>query len=429
MSEPTLVCPHCSKEIRLTESLAAPLIAATKREYERLLFEKDEAITSRENAVAEQATALERKAAEIEKRVSERISAEREKIAAEEQKRARLLLGDELSEKDVKLADLQDLLRRREEKLKEAAKTEAAVIEQQRKLEDAQRELEVTVQKRVQSITAEVREAAKREAIEDERLKLREKEEQIAGMQRQIEDLKRRAEQGSQQLQGEAQELDLESMLATKFPRDTIVPVAKGEYGGDLIHRVFGSNGQEAGTILWEAKRTKNWSDGWLAKLRADQRNAKADLALIVSQALPRDMNVAFDLIDGVWVTEPKCAGAVAVALRESLIALSAARQAGEGQQTKSEMIYEYLTGPRFRQRVEAIVEKFTDMQEDLSRERRAMTKLWARREEQIHSVVESTAGMYGDLQGIAGRNLQEIEALELLAVEGPREGNDPVGS
>jgi hypothetical protein len=367
---------------------------------------------------------LEKQQTEIEEQLAERLKHERGKIAAEELQRARTLVGDEIAETASELAALKEVLKAREEKLVEAAKVQAEVARKERELDDRTRELDLTIEKQVQSALVSIRETATREASEAMHLKVREKEEQIASMARQIEDLRRKAEQGSQQLQGEVQELELESMLAAKFPRDTIEPVAKGEFGGDVLQRVFASNGQPCGTILWESKRTKNWADGWLAKLRADQRAAKADLALIVSEALPRDMKAAFDLIDGVWVTEPKCAGAVAVALRESLIALAAARQAGEGQQTKTEMIYEYLTGPRFRQRVEAIVEKFTDMQDDLNRERRAMMKLWAKREEQIRSVIESTAGMYGDLQGIAGRNLKEIESLDMLSIGGPEEAS-----
>jgi hypothetical protein len=171
--------------------------------------------------------------------------------------------------------------------------------------------------------------------------------------------------------------------------------------------------------ILWEAKRTKNWSDGWLGKLRDDQRAAKADIALIVTHALPKGLQT-FDQIDGVWVTEPRCAIAVAIALRESLVALSAARLAGEGQQTKMALVYQYLTGPRFRHRIEAIVERFSDMQADLDRERKATMRLWAKREEQIRGVVEATAGLYGDLQGIAGRTLQEIEGLEMPLLNAP---------
>jgi hypothetical protein len=243
----------------------------------------------------------------------------------------------------------------------------------------------------VQTELTAVREKAKQETEEALSLKVREKEEQIASMQRQIEDLKRKAEQGSQQLQGEVQELALEGLLRQKFPRDAFDPVPKGEFGSDLIQHVVGPTGQICGSILWEAKRTKNWSDG-LGKLREDQRAAKADVALIVSQALPKALQT-FDLIDGVWVTEPRCAVAVAIALRESLISLSAAQLAGEGQQTKMELVYQYLTGPRFRQRIEAVVEHFTDMQADLDRERKTMMRLWAKREKQIRGVVESTGG------------------------------------
>src|SRR5262249_7488780 len=157
-------------------------------------------------------------------------------------------------------------------------------------------------------------------------------------------------------------------------------------------------------TILWESKRTKNWSDGWLPKLRDDMRSAKADAAILVSQTR-KDVET-FDLVEGVWVTSPHCAIPVAIALRHSLLELAASRQAGEGQQSKMEMIYEYLTSTRFRHRVEAIVEKFNDMQQDLDKERKTMTRLWAKREEQIRVVIESTAGMYGDLQGIAGKTI-----------------------
>ena len=261
------------------------------------------------------------------------------------------------------------------------------------------------------------REQAKKEAEEGLKLKVMEKEQTIASMQTQIEELKRRAEQGSQQLQGEVQELELEALLRAKFPRDTIEPVPKGEFGGDALQRVMGPLGQLCGTILWESKRTKNWSDGWLVKLRDDQRTAKADIAIIVSQTLPKDVE-SFDLVDGIWVTNAKSVFSLAVALRHSLIELASARQALDGQQTKTEMVYQYLTGPRFRHRVEAIVEAFSSMQEDLDREKKAITKQWAKREEQIERVMQATVGMYGDLQAIAGKSLQEIEGLEFTALE-----------
>jgi hypothetical protein len=158
----------------------------------------------------------------------------------------------------------------------------------------------------VQAFLGAVREKAKQDAEEGLKLRVLEKEEQIASMQRQIEDLKRKAEQGSQQLQGEVQELELEAMQRAKFPHDIIEPVPKGEFGGDVLQRVINPLNQPCGTILWESKRTKNWVDGWLAKLRDDQRKAKADLALIVSNALPKGVHT-FDHVDGIWVTETRC--------------------------------------------------------------------------------------------------------------------------
>ena len=231
-------------------------------------------------------------------------------------------------------------------------------------------------------------------------------------MQRKIEELKRKSEQGSQQLQGEAQELELETMLRKNFPRDDIQPVPKGEFGGDVVQQVDNLVGPSRGTILWETKRTKNWINEWLPKLREDQRAAKADVAILVSHALPKGLD-GFGLVDGVWVTEPRFVIALAVLMRESLIELSGVRLAAEGQQTKAEMVYHYLTGPRFKQRLEPIVEKFSDMLSDLDKERRNMARGWAKREAQIRVVLESTAGMYGDLQGIAGKTLQEIDGLQ----------------
>src|SRR5208282_1748638 len=248
------------------------------------------------------------------------------------------------------------------------------------------------------------------------KLKVAEKDQTIASMQQKIEELKQKAEQGSQQLQGEVQELQLENLLRIKFPFDTIEPVPKGEFGGDTVQRVVSPSGLISGTILWESKRTKNWSDSWLVKLREDQRTAKADIAVLVSQTLPEGIET-FDVIDGVWITHPRSALPVATILRDTLLQVSTARLVTEGQQTKAEMVYQYWTGPRFRQRVQAVVEAFSAMQEDLDKERKVITKQWAKREEQIERVMSGTIGMYGDLQGIAGKSLQEIDGLELRAL------------
>lgn len=427
MTEPTITCPNCKTEIKLTESLAAPLIAATRRQFEQQLAQKDSDIAKREEAMRERERLLaeeRRKLQEqVDSQVADQLKAERTHIIAEESRKAKLASATELENKARELADLQEILQQNNTKLAEAQKAQAELIRKQRELDDAKRELELTVEKRVQENLTTTREQAKREAEEEQKLRVLEKEQTIAAMQKQIEELKRRAEQGSQQMQGEVLELQLENLLRAKFPFDNIEPVPKGEFGGDVVQRVVGAGGQPSGTILWESKRTKTWSDGWLPKLREDQRTAKAEIAVIVSQTLPKGVET-FEMVEGIWVTHPRAALPVAAILRQSLLEISMARQASEGQQTKTEMIYQYLTGPRFRHRVEAIVEAFSTMQEDLDKERKAIMKQWAKREEQIERVMSATVGMYGDLQGIAGKSLQEIEGLDLMALESKTDSN-----
>ncbi|MBS0184718.1 MAG: DUF2130 domain-containing protein [Nitrospira sp.] len=425
MSEPTIICPSCKTEIKLTESLAAPLIESTRREYEKRLAQKDADTAKRETEISVREEAITKAKEQLEEQVAEKVRSERTRIATEEAKKAKFAVQSDLDHKAKELEDLTELMKEREAKLAEAQKVQADLLRKQRELDDAKRELDLTVEKRIQDGLAVTREQAKKEAEEGLKLKVLEKEQTIVSMQKQIEELKRRAEQGSQQLQGEVQELELEALLRAKFPRDTIEPVPKGEHGGDALQRVAGPSGQPCGTIIWESKRTKNWSDGWLAKLREDQRAAKAEIAVIVSQSLPKEVET-FGVVEGVWVTHPKTILPLAVTLRHMLIEVASTRQASEGQQTKTEMIYQYLTGPRFRHRVEAIVEAFSTMQEDLDKEKKAIVKQWAKREEQIDRVMQATAGMYGDLQGIAGKTLKEIEGLELLVLNPPsQETND----
>lgn len=428
MTEQTITCPNCKFDIPLTEAVAAPLLESTRQQFEQQLLQKDADVAKREAALREQQAALSKAKDTLEDQIAERLASERTAIAEEEGKKARRLLSADIEKKANDLAELQEVLKDRNTKLEEAQKAQAETLRKQRELEDAMREVELTVETKVQESLATVREKAKTEAEEGLKLKVAEKDEVIAGMQRTIEELKRKAEQGSQQLQGEVQELELQSLLQAAFPMDSIEPVPKGEFGGDVVHRIVGPIGQACGTILWESKRTKNWSDGWLTKLRDDQRTAKAEIALLVTQVLPKTVDT-FNIVDGVWVTSHRCAIPVAIALRHSLIELAASRQAGEGQQTKMELVYQYLTGPRFRHRIEAIVEKFSDMQSDLDKERKTMTRLWAKREEQIRCVIDSTAGMYGDLQGIAGKTLQEIDGLEIKLIPSVQAENSGISA
>lgn len=395
LPEPTIQCPHCQGDIKLTESLAAPFIRAREADFKR------------------QEAGLREREASLDAQIAERVAMERKKADEDAHRKARLALGSELEANKRELAEANELLRLRNEKLAEAQRAQADLIRKQREVEEQKREMALTVEKRVSAAVGEMRIKARQEVEGELKLKVSEKDQLIQAMQRQIEELRRKAEQGSQQLQGEVQELELESLLGSAFVYDTITRVPKGEFGGDVLHRVvMNQTGAVCGTILWESKRTKSWSDSWLAKLRQDQRAAKADIAVIVSQALPKGVK-QFELIDGVYVVSPQCVRPVAEMLRGSLVEIAGVRQAAEGRETKAAIVYQYLTGSRFRQHMQAIVEAFSTMQEDLSAEKKVMMKQWAKREMQIERGVGSAAGLYGDLQGIVGGKLQQLEELE----------------
>lgn len=407
-ADPVISCPHCHHDIKLTESLAAPLLKSREAAFKRMEAE----LREREAAVSREREALEAK-------VAERLALERKKVAEEEHRKAQLALGAELETKQRELAELTELLKGRDQKLAEAQRAHAEVLRKERELQDKERELALTIEKQVNENMAQIQAKAKQEAEDLLKLKLADKDQLIGAMQKQIEELRRKAEQGSQQLQGDVQEQELEAMLSGRFVHDTITRVQKGEFGGDVMQQVVSPSGNLCGSILWESKRTKSWSDAWLVKLRQDQRAAKADFAVIVSQALPKDVK-NFDFIDGVYVVSPQCAVPVATLLRKALVELAIARQAATGRESKAAMVYEYLTGPRFRQRLQAMVEAFTSMNDDLVAEKKAIQKQWAKREAQIDRLMQSTVGLYGDLQGIAGKGIEEIEGLGFPALDSP---------
>ncbi len=393
MADPTLSCPHCGNTIHLTESLAAPLLAAERR---RLQVEMAPARTQQ----------------------AERLAKARTEITAEEQRKAMAAASERFDSQSRELAEARQLLQERDGKLTEALAAQAEAMRRQRALDDKLREADVVIERRVAEALATTRQQARQEAEHELRLRVTEREETIASLQKKLDEMQRKLDAGSQQRQGEVLELEMEARLRQRFPVDRIDPVAKGDRGGDALHRVVGPQGQDCGTILWESKRTLRWNDAWLGKLKQDQREARAEVAVIVSEALPKGVE-HFDLVDGVWIVDPRVAMAIATSLRHSLIELASARQAVSGQQGKMELVYRYLTGPHFRQRIQAIVEAFTTMQDDLQRERRLFTKHWARREAQIDRVLQSTLGMYGDLQGISGGSeFFELEGLELPALE-----------
>jgi hypothetical protein len=416
-SDELIACPHCQHKFEIGQGITRQTIERYEQDFDAVLKERSAQLraelekeaerklsktyTAQLDTLKEQLAGSQKDLSDMKNRMEQVQQETKAKVIADFEAEKKML-KNELAEKD--------------DKLKELREQEMLLRQEKNKLEDARRELELELQRKLDAAKSALEEQIR--DAEAERFKMKEAEYQkkIEDAQKANEDLRRKLDQGSQQLQGEVQELELENLLRVKFPFDSIEPVPKGEFGGDVIHKVVSQSGQLCGSILWESKRTKNWSDGWLAKLREDQRTAKADISIIVSHTLPKGVE-AFDVLDGVWVANPRAALPVATALRHTLLQVSMARQASEGQQTKTEMVYEYLTGPRFRLRVEAIVEAFSSMQEDLDKERKVIMKQWAKREEQIERVIGATVGMYGDLQGIAGKSLQEIEGLELKAL------------
>lgn len=414
MQDVSINCPHCMQEIRLDETLAGPLVAKTRQSFEAQIRALNAAIATRQTEANRKMIAAEALQARSEDELARRLMDERTRIAAEEAAKAQAATRGELAE-----------MRRRSDeqavKLAEAQKVQADFLRKARELDDRARELDLTVEKRVAAEAGSIRDRARAEASEAQGLKLAERDKTIADMRQQIDDMKRKAEQGSQQLQGEVLELSLEAILQARFPHDRIEPVAKGVGGADVVQHVLTPAGAACGAILWEVKRTKGWQAAWLPKLRDDQRAAGAAVAVLLSEALPAGVTT-FDLIDGVWVAHPRLAEPMALILRQSLLDVQSTRLAQDGQATKTEMVYAYLTGPRFRQRIEVIIERFSEMQDDLRREMRATQRLWAKREQQIGAVVGATSGLYGDLQGIAGSAVVEIPGLELplLAADDP---------
>lgn len=369
MAEQFISCPSCGTKVPLTRALRAEIEAAVKDEYERQLAQRLERTAKEAAKGAEQKAALE-------------------------------------------LAALREELTAQNKELEQARRAELEVRKRERELERQREGLELIVARRLDDERTRIVSETQTRLAEQQRLKEAEKERQLADMRRQIEELKRRAEQGSQQAQGEAGEAELEMALRAAFPIDEIVAVAQGIRGADIHQVVLDMRGIRCGAILWECKNTKHWSDGWIAKLKEDQRTLRADVAVLVTASLPKGCT-RFGIVDGVIVTDFACAAPVAAMVRSNLLQLSQARSAATNKGEKLELLYRYLSGVEFRQRVEAIVEAFERMRDDLDQERRATERQWSKRSKQIEAVTFNIAGMYGDLQGLVPA-LPPIERLEL---------------
>lgn len=398
-------CPNCGKLIPISDALQHQLTERVKQEMQKQIVEREKEVTARLKELEKREIALSKTEKNIDHEVQERLKQERVKLGQEALKKAQEELG-------VELQDTKNQLKEKNQKLAEAHAMELGLRKQARELEERSKTLDLEAARKVDAARAKIQEETSKRVTEEYRLKDMEREKQISDMRRQIEDLKRKAEQGSQQLQGEVQELDLEEFLKTNFPYDEIQPVAKGERGADIFQKVHTPRGNLCGAILWESKRTKNWNEGWIIKLKDDQREAKADLAVFVTETLPKDIP-NFGPRNGVWLTKPAFVLGVATLLRSSLMRVAQIKIAAESKDEKMEVLFSYLTGPEFTQRVQAAAETFNNMKQDLDKEKRLTITRWAKREKDMERVIAAIAGMHGDLQGLIGPSMQPIPALE----------------
>ncbi len=415
-STTAIACPHCGREIALDQALSQGIREQLQKEVDAELERKQRALKQIELKVGEERRQLDEKRRNLEAETARRVTEELTKLKGEVRK--------ELEETGrTELKALKEQLESKEQKLAAFREMELKLRKEKSELEEAGKNLELEVVRRIDSERKRIQEEAEKRSLEQYRLKDAEKDKIIDDLKRQAEEFRRKAEQGSQQLQGEVAELSLEETLRVSFPSDCIEEVPKGIRGADVIHKVCNQMGQSCGTLIWESKRTKAWSDGWIDKLKEDQREVKAEVAVLVSSVLPKGLS-GFARINGVRVCDHSLALCLAHALRTGLMDVTAAKLGATGKSEKMEMLYEYLSGPEFRQQVEGIVEAFSGMRKDLDQEKRAMERIWAKREKQIERAVKNMGRMYGSMQGVIGQSLPELDLFELKAL--PEEAADP---
>lgn len=441
MESDNIKCPQCGTEIEvgevLAKQIAAEVEARVQREAETRLRQAVAAARSKERdavrlklqdmelqlsekdravqAAEEKELALLKQQRELTAREKQLDQAVEKRLAAREQELAQQIREEAGKATAKQLEALQQALQSKDAAMDEARTRELLLLKEKTALEETRKDMELDYQRRL----IEERQQLEKQLIEkyasEADLKLKERDKQIEDLRKSLAEAKRKSEQGSMETQGEALELDLEANLNSCFPHDKIAPVSKGIRGADVIQTVNNQSLADCGSIIWETKNTKAWNSAWIDKLKDDQREIGANLAVLVSTELPEGLKT-FGLVDGVWVTSVAACMPLAMTLRQQLVEVSFARSASEGKSEKMEMVYEYLSGDAFRHRVEAIVETFVGMQEQLNKEKRAYARLWKEREKQIERIIENTAGMYGEVRGLIGSAVPEIQGLTLEA-------------
>ena len=406
MEEGKITCPNCGEEFEISDAL-------TGRIREHLKAELLKEVSRREAKLKEKTELLRAEAEQISKSreaIDEEIESRLKKRLADAEKKAAKKLEGQYADQ---LKDLQGAIAEKDKAIQTFRDQELELRKKQRKLEEETESLELEVARKLDEEREKIRGKAEKKLAEAHRLKDLEKDKVINDLKSSLEDMKRRAEQGSMETQGEVLEQDFEARLKAFFVHDDIQPVPKGIRGADLVQTVRTTMGAESGVLLWETKNTKAWSSAWIPKLKDDMIEVRASIAILVSVVLPDGIN-RFGQVDGVRVSDPLSALPLAAALREQLMAVNRERNASVGKSEKMETLYQYLAGVEFKQKIEGIVEAFTSMQDQLNRERRAMERHWKQREKEIERVVKNTVGLYGDMQGIIGGQIPTIPALEL---------------
>jgi hypothetical protein len=409
-------CPKCGSEFDVQNVLSADVEQKLRLEYEKQFQQSLNQVTADKKKLEEEQKQFEEKKKRENELFQQKLQQEKLKLEVEVQQQMRKSISADY-ENELRLLKQNNL--DNEEKLKAARLKEYEFLKKEQELKNKEQELEIILQKKLLSERNVLLQQIRKEELErntiketEYQLKVKELEKQLEDQRKLAEEMKRRAEQGSMQLQGEAQELLLEEILKDHFPYDTISEVGKGVEGADCIQTVYSKLGTECGKIIFESKRTKTFQPAWIEKLKTDMRNKKADVAILVTQVYPKEMT-CFGERDGVWICSFSEVVALTSALRHTILRISETKKAEENKGEKMQMLYSYLTGTEFRQQIETIVEGFLSLKNSISKERLQMEKMWKEREKQLEKVLLSTSGMYGSIKGIAGSSIGEIPLLE----------------
>lgn len=401
-----MTCPNCGHHINVESALSQRYQEELRLKLETARRELAGQYTAREQELKRREQELEEKRQRENEIFQKKLNKERQQLESQLKLKFSQDYDEMLREKNRELKEVeQKLLQLRQAEI-ENARLKRALSQQHKDLE---LEFETKLSERIKTMEGQI---AERERTRLE-LTLKEKEKQLEDQSKLIKQLQRKSENVSGQLHGEVQEMAIENWLVRHFPLDTIEEIKKGARGADCIQHVHTREKRNCGSIYYESKRTKEFQPAWIDKFKDDMRERSADVGVIVSQAMPRDME-RLGMRNGIWICSFEEFKGLSHVLREMIVRLSQTVDARENKGEKMELLYAFLTSIEFKLYIEGIVEGFTQMQDDLQREKNAMTRIWNQREKQIQKVLENTAGMFGAIKGIAGASLPDIEMLQL---------------